>query len=132
MVNRGRVPAAAMAVSPAFSPTETWLDTPESLSEPAKRVFSDLVASCDAKHFEASDIGLLAQYCEAQVMAERAAAQLQTAGTPETKWLALWEKSTRTMSGLALRLRLSPQARREKAQAPRQFDWSTRFGMGER
>jgi hypothetical protein len=32
--------------------------------------------------------------------------------------LLLWEKAAPTMSGLTLRLRHSPQARREKAKAP--------------
>jgi len=43
--------------------------------------------------------------------------------------LLLWEKATRTMSGLALRLRHSPQARREKAKAPEKpLTWTSGLG----
>ena len=51
----------------------------------------------------------------------------QTALAPST--LLLWEKATRTMSGLALRLRHSAQARREKAEAPeKQLTWTSGLG----
>jgi len=44
--------------------------------------------------------------------------------------LLLWEKATRTISGLALRLRHSPQARREKAKAPEKpLTWDDRFRL---
>src|SRR5262249_42250895 len=46
------------------------------------------------------------------------------------KALALWEKSTRTMSGLALRLRLGPQSRRERAKVdPGPLTWSEQFRL---
>jgi hypothetical protein len=74
-----------------------------------------------------SDAHLLAQYAEAIVLAERASAELHT-GT-DAKWLLLWEKSTRVMTALSMRLRLSPQARREQARAPRTLTWSERAGL---
>jgi len=53
-------------------------------------------------------------------MAERAAAELQRGeGPPNARWLAAWRQGTRTMKDLALRLRLSPQSRREKAKVER-------------
>ena len=102
---------------------------PASLSEPAKAVFLDLVASCDPEHFEDSDVTLLARYANAVVFTEQAEARLQ-ADPDDTKALALWEKATRTMSGLALRLRLGPQSRREKAKAPRgPLTWDESFRL---
>jgi len=103
---------------------------PPSLSEPARRVFLDLVSSVDPAHFQQSDVGLLCQYCEAQVMAERAAAELSKGeGPPNTRWLAAWREGTRTMKDLALRLRLSPQSRREKAKVERPLTWDERFRL---
>jgi hypothetical protein len=87
------------------------LAPPASLSEAAKAIFVALVADCDADHFERSDLGLLCQYCEAQAMAERAAAAV---GAGDSKQLLVWERAVRTMNGLALRLRLGPQSRRER------------------
>jgi len=91
---------------------------PATLSDPARSVFLDLVASCDAEHFLDADVTLLARYANAVVFSEQAQARLQ-ANPDDVKALTLWEKSTRAMSGLALRLRLGPQARREKAKTPR-------------
>jgi hypothetical protein len=81
----------------------------------------------DREHFITSDIPLLAQYAEAVILAENSAAELQT--SPSQQALVTWEKSTRAMVALSMRLRLSPQARREKARAaPRQAVWGDRFG----
>src|SRR5262245_14410371 len=67
----------------------------------------------------------LCQYCEAQAMAERAAAELQNGAGESADWaLKLWEKANKVMSGLALRLRLGPQSRREKAKVARPLTWS--------
>jgi phage terminase small subunit len=101
---------------------------PASLSEPAKAVFLDLVSTCDPEHFEASDVTLLGQYCEASALATRAAATVQ-ADPENAKALAVWEKATRTMSGLALRLRLGPQSRREKAKVERPLTWDEQFRL---
>jgi hypothetical protein len=132
MAARGRVSAAARAVQPVYPHEPRGLEPPESLSEPARAVFVDLVASCDHAHFEPADLTLLCQYCEATALAEKAAFQLGGDTEPSAKWLSLWVQSTRTMSGLALRLRLGPQSRRERAISPRQLDWSTQFGLDQR
>jgi phage terminase small subunit len=126
-----RKSAAARAVAPAFAREPVTIQPPATLSEPARKVFVDLVSSCDPRHFEVSDTGLLCQYCEAQVMAERAAAELQKGeGPPNARWLAAWREGTRTMKDLALRLRLSPQSRREKAKVPeRPLTWDERFRL---
>src|SRR5262249_11283612 len=65
-----------------------------------------------------------------QVMAERAAAELQRGeGPPNARWLAAWRQGTKTMKDLALRLRLSPQSRREKAKVERPLTWDERFRL---
>jgi phage terminase small subunit len=99
---------------------------PATLSAAAQPVFADLVASCEPDHFKAADVTLLGQYCEAAALAARSAAALQAGDAGQ---LRIWEKATQTMSGLALRLRLGPQARREKAKAPKPRDWATRFAL---
>jgi len=39
------------------------------------------------------------------------------------------EKCQRALVALSMRLRLSPQARRERAQVPKRLDWMTRHRM---
>jgi phage terminase small subunit len=126
-----RKSAAARAVAPAFAREPVPVQPPATLSEAAKRIFIELVSDCDPRHFVPSDVGLLCQYCEAQVMAERAAAELQKGeGPPNARWLAAWREGTRAMKDLSLRLRLSPQSRREKAKVPdRPLTWSERFRL---
>ena len=124
-----RKSAAARAMeplAPAIEPVP--VQPPASLSEPAKAVFLDLVSTCDPEHFEASDVTLMGQYCEASALATRAAATVQ-ADPENAKALAVWEKATRTMSGLALRLRLGPQSRREKAKVERPLTWDEQFRL---
>jgi hypothetical protein len=104
------------------------LAAPASLSEAARAVFVTLVGSCEPGHFQDCDVSLIARYAVAIVMCERAEAALQ-ADPNHGKALALWEKATRAMSGLALRLRLGPQARREKAKVARPLAWSDRFAL---
>jgi phage terminase small subunit len=130
-MKRGRKSAAERAMAPMMVAHEPVpVQPPPSLSEPARRVFLDLVSSVDPAHFQQSDVGLLCQYCEAQVMAERAAAELSKGeGPPNTRWLAAWREGTRTMKDLALRLRLSPQSRREKAKVERPLTWDERFRL---
>jgi phage terminase small subunit len=105
------------------APPRNSVQPPPTLSPAAKDVFSSLAAAVDHEHFITSDIPLLCQYAEAVVLAEQSAAELHASPNPQA--MALWEKATRTMTALSMRLRLSPQARREKARAtPRQVTWS--------
>ena len=50
------------------------------------------------------------QYCEAVALAERAAKALQS-DDAERVWLTRWDKATKVMVSLAMRLRISPQSR---------------------
>ena len=97
----------------AITPAPTWsarLRPPATLSPPASAEFVRIVAAEDAHHFKASDLPLLIQYCEAAALAERAVRELQR-DDAEAHWLTRWDKATRVMAGLSMRLRISPQAR---------------------
>jgi hypothetical protein len=104
------------------------LAPPATMSEAGKTAFLALVDSCAPDHFEPCDIGLVAQYAEADALAAKIAPKLHD-GTATQQEILLWEKSTRLMSGLALRLRIGPQSRRERAKAPRELTWSERFAI---
>jgi phage terminase small subunit len=93
------------------------------------------VQSCDADHFAESDMPLLVAYVQAVAQHERAVATLRRDGDvivnargslAISPWITVQEKSSREMIGLALRLRLAPQARYERAKAPKTLDWMTR------
>ena len=71
-------------------------------------------------------MSLIARYANAAVFSEVAEARLAV-NPDDARALALWEKSTRAMSALALRLRLSPQARRERAKVERPLTWADEF-----
>ena len=73
-------------------------------------------------------MSLICRYVNAAVFSEVAEARLAV-NPDDTKALALWEKSTRTMSALALRLRLSPQSRREKARVQQPLTWADEFRL---
>jgi phage terminase small subunit len=104
-----RKSAAELAITPA--PTwSTRLRPPATLSPPASVEFVRIVTTEEAQHFRASDLPLLTQYCEAAALAERAARELQR-DDAEACWLTRWDKATRVMAGLSMRLRISPQAR---------------------
>jgi len=127
MPRRSKAELAMASVIQPHAPTP--VQPPASLSEPARKAFVELVTDCAPDHFEASDVTLLARYANAVVFTEQAEARLQ-ANPDDTKALALWEKATRTMSGLALRLRLGPQSRREKAKTPRgPLTWDEQFRL---
>ena len=86
------------------------LKPPSTLSPGARKEFLRIVTAEPATHFKPSDLALLVQYTEACAMAARAVRELQHDDAKVT-WLTRWEKATRTMTALSLRLRISPQAR---------------------
>jgi hypothetical protein len=101
---------------------------PEGLSESVRAAFIGLVSACDPEHFETSDVTMLVRYATATILAARAETRL-LADPDDGKALAMWEKAVRAMSGLALRLRLGPQSRREKAKVERPLTWDEKFRM---
>jgi phage terminase small subunit len=85
------------------------------LSDQEREVFVNIIATNAPSHFRPSDLPLLSRFCEACVMAEQAAREIRQSGLVVagrlSPYAAAHEKATKTMSMLALRLRLSPQAR---------------------
>jgi|SRR6516164_4464187 len=129
-MRRGRKSQAERDMEPLMVHSEPVpVQPPATLSDPARKIFLELVASCDPAHFEDADVGILAQFCEAQALAERAAQELQKESPPNSRWLAAWKEGTKTMKDLALRLRLSPQSRREKAKVKRPLTWDENFRL---
>jgi hypothetical protein len=119
MPNTGRQPYETTDVLP-FGTGVSRLRPPASLGEPEKAAFLDLVTSCPATQFEASDLPLLVRWAELVAMAETAAGELTVGGmvTADGKvspWFTVHQQATKTLSGLALRLRLGPQSRTPKA-----------------
>jgi hypothetical protein len=87
---------------------------PTSLPPAERDLFVSLVAANPPGHFKTSDLPLLVQFCAAAVLSERATAELRTAPVIDGKpsaWLTVFEKASRAMVALSMRLRLSPQAR---------------------
>jgi phage terminase small subunit len=120
MAGKGRSPFATVDISPFDTPIPR-IRPPDCLSDLEKKVFRDLVAACPAGQFRKSDVGLLSRWAELSVMAEQAAFEMTTHGrvTPDGKapspWLSVYMQATKQLSGLALRLRLGPQSRANKA-----------------
>jgi phage terminase small subunit len=103
----------------ALAPRATRLRPPASLSEPARKVFIGIVSTSSSTHFAPSDLPLLTTYCEACALAERATAELSRAPVDKhSKALITFEKATRVMTALSLRLRLSPQSRTPTSAKP--------------
>jgi hypothetical protein len=82
------------------------------MADDARQLFIDVVMNNKPEHFQPSDLPLLARYCQAHALAARAAAALSKAETivngDEAK---VFVAMTKTANALAMRLRLSPQAR---------------------
>ena len=126
-----RKSAAERAMGPLIAHVEPVpIQPPTTLSEPARAAFIGLVAQCPPDHFEQSDVSLIARYAVASVLAEGAEGTL-LADPGNTKALAVWEKSVRTMSALSLRLRLGPQSRHERAKVQRPLTWAEKFRLGQ-
>jgi hypothetical protein len=103
-----RKSVAAFAVKPLRTGA-TRLRPPATLSPLARKVFVDIVTNEEPAHFRPSHLPLLVQYAEAVALAERSARELRR-DDAEPLWLARWEKATRVMVALSMRLRLSPQS----------------------
>jgi hypothetical protein len=111
--NMPRRPAAAANVV-QIDTRSVRLRPPANMPAPERDVFVALVATNPPSHFRASDMVLLVQYCAAAVLNDRAVAELRTAPIVDGKpspWLQIFEKTNRAVVALALRLRISPQAR---------------------
>src|SRR5215469_2767354 len=101
MLQRGRKSAANLALPPVGG-KPLPLKPPACLRNRERKLFRELVAACDPRHFAESDLPLLASYVQATILARDAICDRD---------VAVWEKAVRVQATLATRLRLAPQAR---------------------
>ena len=71
MLQRGRKSAGNLAL-PRVDGTPPPLKPPTCLRNAERKLFNELIAACDPKHFVESDLPLLASYVQATVMAQNA------------------------------------------------------------
>src|SRR5262245_12968525 len=102
----GRRSAADLAASP-LPAAASRLRPPDHLGSEEAKIFRTIVAESGPRHFVATDVHLLAAYCEAIVISRWAAAALRK----DQGAAAVWERTVRVLATLATRLRLAPQAR---------------------
>jgi phage terminase small subunit len=100
---------------------------PVGLSREEEDIFRRILAAVDPGHFAASDLPLLVSYVQAIAQHDRAVQALRREGDVVdgrmSPWNVVLEKAVRAMTALSMRLRLSPQARRERAQLPTAKTW---------
>jgi phage terminase small subunit len=104
---------AALTVASVHS-LQQRLEPPADLVGPARDVFRETVASVPAPHFRPEDVPLLRVYCEAIVMARRAAAEVAARAVVEaapTPWLKVQMAQVRIITMLSVRLRLGARSR---------------------
>jgi phage terminase small subunit len=108
-----RQSSASLSVR-SLSGTPPRLRPPADLAELERKVFVDIVTSCKATHFAASDMPLLTAYCRAVVMEQQASGELARAPVVDgevSPWLRIQTAALKAMVALSMRLRLSPQGR---------------------
>jgi hypothetical protein len=96
------------------------LAPPASLGEAERKAFLDLVMSAPSGQFQACDLPLLCRWAETVALAERMATRMSVEGELDEKGkpsgaFTIHKEATKTLNALALRLRVSPQARMQKA-----------------
>jgi phage terminase small subunit len=86
------------------------------LSPSERKLFLAIVNGCAENHFRDTDMILLCRYVEAGALAEQAALEMREHGAvidgKTSPWLQVQEKTTRALTALSMRLRLSPQSRK--------------------
>jgi hypothetical protein len=118
MPKTGRNSFVATDIIPYGEPGR--LRPPPSLGDVEKRAFLDLVTACPAGQFQACDLPLLCRWAETVALAERMATRMAIEGeiTEQGKVnpaVAVHREAVKTLNALALRLRVSPQSRAQKA-----------------
>jgi len=132
----GRKPFTTIDVSPFDMPVER-LEAPPHLGPAATRIFRDLVLRVPAGQFKPSDLSLVCRWAEWTAVADRAAAEMATGAlvTPDglpSPWIVIHERATKQLIALALRLRLGPQSRADKApktQAAKDLSYYERMAL---
>jgi hypothetical protein len=117
MAQRGRKSAQLLALPVDGLPPR--LKAPAYLNARERKVFSDTVDACDARHFVPSDTPLLAAFAQAAVMSRESVGEE-------------WERATRVLISLATELRLAPSTRsdprttaRRQPQHKIKYPWDT-------
>jgi hypothetical protein len=102
--------------------TGSWggrLEPPASLGPLERKAFVDLVGACPLQQFQSCDAPLLSRWAELELQAQQAAAELRANGMVVagklSPWLSVHAQAVKGQSLLALRLRLGPQSRLQKA-----------------
>jgi hypothetical protein len=119
MAATGRQPYTVTDLAPYGSGSRR-LRPPASLGDAERRVFLDLITATPAGQFTAADLPLLCAWAETVALRERMAARMAIEGELDEKGkpsgaFTVHQQATKTLSGLALRLRLGPQSRSSKA-----------------
>src|SRR6516225_10997116 len=130
-----RKSSGAIATLPTSDVRQSRLQPRDEAPAEVKDVFTELVRSMRPEHFRPGDQDLVEQYCQAVLLARQAYSELEMAGSvsPDGKmspWVTILEKSHRSATALAARLRLCPQSRlsartvgRQKPPALRKKIW---------
>jgi phage terminase small subunit len=122
------MPGRHQGAHPPKRPVPTLPAVPlPGLSAEEERILQQLLDSVDPGHFAPSDLPLLVSYVQAVCQHDRAVQAIRHEGDvvdgKVNPWLVVLEKAQRAMVALSMRLRLSPQARREKAHLPQPATW---------
>jgi phage terminase small subunit len=90
------------------------LQPPATLTREEAAVFVELVINNKAEHFKPSDLPLLVTYTQIIVQLAEASKMIHKGAVHENKispWISIQERLIKSMIGLSMRLRLSPQSR---------------------
>jgi hypothetical protein len=99
------------------------LKAPATLPAAERKVFTALIAASPADQFTSADTDLLCAWAETTVLRQRAAKELAALGSPVqpdgsvSPWVGIHQRAVKTLSALAIRLRISPQGRSPTARA---------------
>jgi hypothetical protein len=111
----GRKSADSKALNIDGSPPP--LVPPSYLNPEERKLFQEIISSCDPRMFAQSDSPLLVSYVQSTLLSRR----LSKGSDP--KAIMLWEKATRMQATLATKLRLAPQARLSQVTAARRQEY---------
>jgi hypothetical protein len=88
---------------------------PPELTAEERAIFAATVGSHEAEHFRASDVPMLSAYCRSAALEKRSGIELAkeplSANGQVSGWAVIHGHAVKDMLGLALKLRISPQAR---------------------
>jgi len=100
------------------------LRPPDSLSAAARRHFVDLISTSHSRQFQAADLPLLCRWAELCAICERAEREFAVTGPvlsngEQSAWWDVYVSSVKSLTILAIRLRLGPQSRAFKQPKPK-------------